>query len=673
VSTLRPLPLSVLVRRAAEEFPTGWLYDLPMRHVFRGFPGVDLSVRFHGHRCATPIGPAAGPHTQLAQNIALSWLAGGRILELKTVQVNDRLVIPRPCIDMRTVGFNIEWSQELAVEESLREYAKARLLVAILAELCGIPDAERDVVFDVSIGYSLDGIRSRTIAAFFQGVRDATAILDRERVALRRELPSSLAHYADVPCEARLSDSVTLSTFHGCRADEIAAIARHLLSELGLHTIVKLNPTLLGYDEVEDVLHRRLGYTKIALRREAFDRDLKWNDAVSIARDLAGEGARRGLGFGVKLTNTLVVVNPGDFMPGEEAYLSGEPLHVLALTLGLKLRDELGAAFPISFSAGIDSANVASAVASGFVPVTSCTDLLRPGGYERLHRQAEALAGAVRESGAAGIPGFIQARAGAGDGDLAAASLRNHRRGVVDALSAVRYTAAKTGRLPRKIGSHLHLLDCINCDKCIPVCPNDANFSFETPPKTIHFRDLVVRGGRLSPGDEQTLTLGGEKSSTHQLANWADLCNDCGNCDVFCPEDGGPYIEKPRLFESLDSFLADAPRPGFFVRREGDGSLAALGRWGGRDVEVFVRPGGTAVFRDGVVELRFASAEAAAPEETRILAPPALEGHVVPVGHYHTLRAVLSGLFAPGAVSWLTAMFPTASESSKASDHALES
>jgi hypothetical protein len=90
-------------------------------------------------------------------------------------------------------------------------------------------------------------------------------------------------------------------------------------------------------------------------------------------------------------------------------------------------------------------------------------------------------------------------------------------------------------------------------------------------------------------------------------------------------------------------------------------------------VELFVKPGGTAVFRDGVAELRFASAEAAVPEETRLLAPPALEGHVVPVGHYHTLRAVLTGLFAPGAVSWLTAMFPPASESSSASDRSLES
>ncbi len=134
--------------------------------------------------------------------------------------------------------------------------------MAILAELCGLPGAERDFVLDVSVGYSLDGIRSRKIAGFFEGVRDASALLDRERVALRRELPPSLRRFADVPCEARLSDSVTLSTFHGCPADEIAAISRHLLSELGLHTIVKLNPTLLGYEEVEEILHRRLGYTQ---------------------------------------------------------------------------------------------------------------------------------------------------------------------------------------------------------------------------------------------------------------------------------------------------------------------------------------------------------------------------------------------------------------------------
>ncbi len=53
-----------------------------------------------GHYLTTPIGPGAGPHTQLAQNIICAWLSGGRFIELKTVQIMDELEIPRPCIDM---------------------------------------------------------------------------------------------------------------------------------------------------------------------------------------------------------------------------------------------------------------------------------------------------------------------------------------------------------------------------------------------------------------------------------------------------------------------------------------------------------------------------------------------------------------------------------------------
>ena len=55
----------------------------------------------------------------------------------------------------------------------------------------------------------------------------------------------------------------------------------------------------------------------------------------------------------------------------------------------------------------------------------------------------------------------------------------------------------------------------------------------------------------------------------HQLANFADCCNDCGNCDVFCPEDGGPYVQKPRFFGSLATYQAYAGKNGFFVTGEG--------------------------------------------------------------------------------------------------------
>jgi putative selenate reductase len=100
-------------RLFSEHAARGSLYDFPVRKIWQPNPRFDTRVRFHGAIAATPVGPAAGPHTQLAQNLVLSWLGGARILELKTVQLNDTLTLPRPCIDAATIGFNVEWSQEL--------------------------------------------------------------------------------------------------------------------------------------------------------------------------------------------------------------------------------------------------------------------------------------------------------------------------------------------------------------------------------------------------------------------------------------------------------------------------------------------------------------------------------------------------------------------------------
>src|SRR5947209_12110056 len=160
MAELSPIPLPLLLRRAFLEYRRERrIFDLPESRFFRGLPGLDLSVSFHGHRAATPLGPAAGPHGQLAQNIVLSWLGGSRIIELKTVQILDELKIPRPCIDVANVGYNVEWSQELKLEKSLREYVGAAMFLEILKASGilgeGIPT---DTVFDMSVGYSLEGI-----------------------------------------------------------------------------------------------------------------------------------------------------------------------------------------------------------------------------------------------------------------------------------------------------------------------------------------------------------------------------------------------------------------------------------------------------------------------------------------------------------------------------------
>ena len=98
---LTPMALDVLLGRVAHEWESrGKIFDLPSARIWKPDPEVDLGFDFLGRRCATPIGPAAGPHSQLAENIVLAWLGGSRLFELKTVQILDELEIGRPCIDM---------------------------------------------------------------------------------------------------------------------------------------------------------------------------------------------------------------------------------------------------------------------------------------------------------------------------------------------------------------------------------------------------------------------------------------------------------------------------------------------------------------------------------------------------------------------------------------------
>lgn len=250
----------------------------------------------------------------------LAWLGGARVVELKTVQVDDRLVIPRPCIDARTVGFNVEWSQELRVEQALEEYVAAWMLIRILQEegVAGGPQAEDPIVFDMSVGYDLAGVGTRKVSDFVRGLQDATPVIDR----LRARLTGPLARFRDLDFAPQVSAGITLSTFHGCPAGEIEGIVTTLLRELKTHTIIKLNPTLLGYDAVDGIVRGELGYEHLQLDRQAFDHDLQWDDCVAMVERLDGVARAEGRSLGVKFTNTLVVKNHDAFFPGEPTMYS---------------------------------------------------------------------------------------------------------------------------------------------------------------------------------------------------------------------------------------------------------------------------------------------------------------------------------------------------------------
>lgn len=559
---LIPYPFDRLVGRVLRELEGGGaVLDYPRAKMVRGSASRDLSVSVHGAPAATPLGPAAGPHTQLAQNILLSYLGGCRIFELKTVQVLDELAIPRPCIDMRTVGFNVEWSQELRLEESLEEYVKASMLLEIVAATGALelaPGFER-FVFDMSVGYDLDGIRGERVRAFLSGMLDATPIVDR----LRQCVP---ARYRDLPFRTRISEGITLSTFHGCPPGEIEGISRFLMEEVGVHCVVKLNPTLLGPVDARRIFHDELGYD-YRIPDEAFASDPTFEQAVELIGRLEQTSRDTGRGLGVKFSNTLVVENRGDYLPASEktSYLSGQPLHVLAMSLVGRFRGVFGDRLPVSFSAGIDKTNFPDAVALGLLPVTVCSDLLRAGGYKRLHAYFASLEARMDAVGATSVDDFVVETAGGGM-TPSEARLANTRAYVASLASSPRYASVSNTRSPKKVGTTLVLFDCLTCDKCIPVCPNHANFTYVLPKATLPVVKLRhAADGTFTTHEAPPLEI----AKKHQIANFADFCNDCGNCDVFCPEDGGPYVLKPRFFGSHAAWAAASELDGFHVAPDG--------------------------------------------------------------------------------------------------------
>ena len=261
----------------------------------------------------------------------------------------------------------------------------------------------------MSVGYDYAGIRQPNVQAFLEGIHNASPLIEQHVEGVAAFYPE----VRDLDLPGRVSNSVTLSTMHGCPPDEIEKICAYLLGERGLHTSVKLNPTLLGPDAVRDLLNRQLGYREVEVPDGAFEHDLKWDDAVPMLRRLQALATERGLAFGVKLTNTLEVLNTRQVFDASEKqmYLSGRPLHVITAHLAARLSEAFDGRLPMSFSAGADAFNIADLIRCGMKTVTVCSDLLKSGGYLRLLQYLANLDQAMAEAGAADLSAFIRAGA----------------------------------------------------------------------------------------------------------------------------------------------------------------------------------------------------------------------------------------------------------------------
>ena len=224
---MRPIPFRDLLDWVLTEYKKN-------RSIFgvRKVVQRDEEKRFpiFGQTIETVYGPAAGPNTQLAQNLIAAYAGGSSWFELKTVQKMDgrelAKCVPKPCIEMRDEGYNCEWSTELTVEEALHEYIKAWFIIHIIAKEFDLGDPD-GIVFNMSVGYDLDGIRQPKVNHFIDTMIDASkdeVFKDCVETSLEAVRSKKLHHVTirDIRRNpAKISDTVTESTLHGCPPAEI--------------------------------------------------------------------------------------------------------------------------------------------------------------------------------------------------------------------------------------------------------------------------------------------------------------------------------------------------------------------------------------------------------------------------------------------------------------------
>ena len=390
---MTPIPFDRLMNRILTEHQEGAVFGMQKCYQAKNLQPNTL----FGRKLEGQIGPAAGPNTQLAQNIVASYYGGARFFELKTVQKMDgrelAACVAKPCITAEDECYNCEWSTELEVPQAYAEYVKAWFACKVMAKEydLGDPDAFQ---FNISVGYDLEGIKLPKVDRFINEMKDAKdteifkeckawllANLDRFKKVTKEDVEA---------IQSEIINSVTVSTLHGCPPSEIEAIASYLIQEKHLHTFVKCNPTLLGYEKARAILDE-MGYDYIAFTDFHFKDDLQYSDAVPMLQRLQELAKGLDLNFGVKITNTFPVDVKNNELPSQEMYMSGKSLFALSMSVAEMLTRDFNGSLRISFSGGADYFNIERIVEAGIWPVTMATTLLKTGGYLRFIQMAELL------------------------------------------------------------------------------------------------------------------------------------------------------------------------------------------------------------------------------------------------------------------------------------------
>ncbi|HPI36719.1 MAG TPA: putative selenate reductase subunit YgfK [Ignavibacteriaceae bacterium] len=494
---LYTLPIEKLVRIILDGYKEGKIFGYYKELFFNAIDHTKLKMMRYGQILDTPLGVAAGPHTQLSQNIIISWLFGARYIELKTVQTLDELEITKPCIDMQDEGYNCEWSQELKLEKSLDEYINAWITIHLLNDLVFQNPQSPNLIFNVSVGYDLNGIKSEAVKKFLNGMNNASSRIEEKIYKIAKMYP----RISEINIPSTISDNVTLSTMHGCPPEEIEKIATHLMEDWKFHTTIKLNPTLLGVDKLRWILNKKLNYD-VEVPDSAFDHDLKYDDAKVLIKRLTECSIKNEVEFNLKLTNTLETNNQNTSLPGNEkvVYLSGKALHPISVNLAYKLQNEFDGELDVSFSAGVDAFNFADVVSCNLKPATVCSDLLKPGGYSRLKQYLSSLSTEMEKYSSNTIDEFIKAKGNSSN--IKEAALHNLKKYSEEVVESAKYKKNMFFKNSIKTKRKLTPLDCIGAP-CVETCAikqDIPDYLFQTANKNFEEAYKIILNENPLPG-----------------------------------------------------------------------------------------------------------------------------------------------------------------------------
>lgn len=349
---LQPMPMTRMVEHIARELEmTSTVFSVPP-----GYRGTGAEVKLPFGQLDLTLGTAPGPHGLLAQNLVCAYVAGARFLSLAPVGA----AVPQMTVGSDGLCRRRERTGALSLRQTTAEAVKGSILIQLLCRELGLDS--RGVVFSMA----LPGDK---------------AYLER------KDVQEYLDTMADASQTEVWKDSVTAAKglagrFNNLHRSELDGLDPHI-SNVARVTL----PQSGALDGVELLIARGV-HVFVRFDLSAGD-DPRLPAILASLQALAKTAGAKGIFVGVEVSGSQSV--------GDGEALSGPAMAPATLRLAAKLA-ALCPGLPMSYAGGADQLNLARIAAQGFLTVSVCTTLLKPGGYLRLRQMARTLA-ALRAEG----------------------------------------------------------------------------------------------------------------------------------------------------------------------------------------------------------------------------------------------------------------------------------